>query len=72
VQKDCRVGSEIGHIRVLDENTVRVRYFLPCKDLQLPARAFIFAPMEERNDFSPDWFRDETATDIKEMASKYD
>ena len=38
----------------------------------MPARAFIFAPMEERNDISPDWFRDEITEDIKEMASKYD
>ena len=27
-----------------------MRYFLPCQDLQMPARAFIFAPMEKRND----------------------
>jgi len=53
--KDCRVGSEIGHIRVLDENTARVRYFLPCQDLQMPAWAVIFAPMEKRNEIvSPD------------------
>ena len=25
-------------------------YFLPCQDLQMPARSFIFAPMEERSD----------------------
>lgn len=49
MQKDCRVGSEIGFIRVLDENTASPQ-FLPCQDLQMPARSFIFAPMEKRND----------------------